>query len=287
MGPLIDSLATATAAQVIRNGSSSLLLSLRIALQGIETEKCSAGVIGRVLNSPIKGVINLVTENYLTKEDVGSQQLFQLMSQALVLATISIVWKLEQFNLSYGPRSGLDEVEDQRKQIFGFELILLLILKTGIIELIIKSIAEACGANSQQQVSIARFMKGLILILALLTAANGNQETLKTLALDLKDYLIEGLEDIQTFLNIASEAEKTSDTSSAINIFIQQALASLHDEDFDTLQQAYAEALEMIEANPELMDDDISQVTMFAEVINNALTRGSVELSRTTASLMI
>lgn len=284
VGPLLDALATATAAQVIKNGSSSLLISLRIALQGIESEKSKGGIIGKVLSSATKGVIDLVIGTYLTKEDVGSKQLLQLISQALILATISATWKLEQFNFSNGPVSGL---EGKRKQLFGFELVLLLILRSGMIELIAKSIAEACGAHNQQQESIAKLMKALILILTLLTAAKGSQATLKTLTLDLKDYLIEGLIDIQNFINNAAEAGKTGEQASAISIFVQQAIASLYEEDFDTLQQAYTETLQTIQANPEQMDADIAEITKFAEIIYNAFTQGSLDLTRMTTSLMI
>ena len=285
-GPIIDSLATAVAAQVMRKGSSSLLLSLRIALQGIESEKCKGGVIGKVLSSATKGVVDLVIKTSLANEDMGSREFFQLITQALTLITISVIWKIEQFNL-YQPGLQIDEAEDKRKHLFGFELMLLLILSTGVIEIIVKNVAASCGANTQQQDAIARLMKALILILALLTGAKGNQATLKVLVLDLKDYLMKGLEDIQNFINITAETEKSGEAASAINIFIQQALASLQEEDFDTVQQAYAGALEVIQATPLLMDADIEKVTEFAKIINRALEGSREFSSRTTASLMI
>jgi len=287
-GPIIDSLATATAARFIRNGSSSLLLSLKIALQGIESENSQAGVIGKVLNSIIKGVVGLTIGTSLEKEDIGSQKLFEAIVQALVLATISIIWKLNQYNLAYKPGLEFDEAENQRLQVFGFELILLLILRSGIIELIVKDVAATCGAKEEKQMQIAQWIKGLVLILALLTAGKGSQLTLKTLVSDLKDYLTEGLENIQTFLNEAMEAEKTDDQAIAISIFLQQAIASLEEEDFDTLQQAYSGALEVIQANPQMMNNDIEKVVEFAKTLFQAFEQASsVELSRTTASLMI
>ncbi len=288
LGPLINSLATATAAQAIRNGSSSLLLSLKMALQGIESEKCSAGVIGRVLSSSIDKITDLIIGTYLTKEDIGSKELFKLTLQALVLATISISWKFEQIDLINNTELKLDENENDRMKTFGFELILLLTLNTGIIQIVIKNIAAACGASELGQESIAKLIKGLVLILAILTGANRKQITLKMLVLDLKDYLIEGLEDIQTFVNKAGEADQISGQVTAISIFIQQAIASLQEEDFETLQQAYYGALDIVQANSKLMEEDIEQVTEFAAIISNAIARGSLEFSRTTtASLMI
>lgn len=283
---LVDTLATATAAQAIKIGSPSLLIGLRIALQGIESEKSKGGVIGKVLNTAVKGVTDLLVKTCLDREGASNKQLFQLISQALALTTISMTWYLERFNLGYIHGENEEEVESQRKQTFGFELILLCILRAGIVPLIIKNIAATCGVNENELELVTRVMKAFILILAILTAGRGNNEKMKTLSLDLKDDLIEALEDIQNFINKASEAGKTE--AGAVSIYIQQALASLQDEDFDTLFRAYSGALEEIQANPELMDKDIEEVTKFAEVINNAFTQGSIEqLNRKTASLMI
>lgn len=287
IGPLIDSLATATAAQVIKDGSAPLLLSLRIALQGIESESSKAGVIGKILNTATKGVTDLVIDAYLAKVDVGSKQLFQKLIEVLILCTISVCWYLNQFNLAYGASTGIDEAEDKRKKIFGFELMLLMLLRTGIVQLIVKNAVAACGADDQQQESIAKLMKAILLILALLTTAKGERATLKVLVLDLKNDLIEGLEDIQTFMNKAAEAEKTGENASATSIFVQQAIASLHEDDFDTLVQAYTGALEVIQGKPELLDDEIANVISFAQIIFNAMTQGPLEMNRTTASLMI
>ncbi len=286
LGPLIDSLATASAAQVLKNGSQSLLFSLRIALQGIEIEKSSGGVIGKVLSDTTKGVVELINGIYLAKEDVGSREFFKLMAQALILTTISITWKLSQCNLVYG---FVNESEDNDKgrKIFEFELILMMILKTGIIETLLTSLVEACGAPKNQQLEIAKFMKGLVLILILLTASKDDLAKLKLLTLDLKDDLIAGLQDLQIVINRAVESGKSGDKASSISIFIQQAIASLEDEDFDTLHSAYVSALEVIQANTKLMDQNIEEVSAFAETIYNAFTQGSMGLSRTTASLMI
>lgn len=284
VGPIIEALSTATAAQVIRQGSSSLLLSLKLALQGIELEKCSAGVIGKVLNTISNKVADCVVNSYLDKEDIGSKELFRLMCQVLILAVISIAWKLEQYHLTDESKLP-DDYERDRLKTFEFELILLLILKTGLMQTVIESLTAACGANSFGQGIVTQFMTPLILFLALLTGAKKDQSILKMLVLDLKDYLIEGLENIQIFINKIEEAgEKTSN----ITIFVQQAIASLQDEDFDTLREAYASALDIIDANAKLLDEDIEQVTKFAAIIFNAITQGSFELSqKTTASLMI
>ena len=285
LGPLLDSLSTVTAAQILKNGSPTLLLSLRLALQGIETEKCSAGVIGPILNAATQGITNLVLSTYLEKENVGSKQFFTWLTQALILATISVFWKIAQFNLF---TKEADKVEEERRQSLSFEWVLILILKTEIVQTIIKAIAKTCGANVVQQESIVKLMMALVLILALLTAAQGHKPTLKMLVLDLKEYLNEALEDLQTFINKAIEAQKTGDKASAISICIQQALASLADEDFETLYKAYQGGLEVIQATPEQMNNDINQVKFFADTIFNAFIQGSTELNRkTTAALMI
>lgn len=286
LGPIIDSLATATAAEAIRNGSPSLFVSLKIALQGIEIENCKAGLIGKVLNSATKGILDLIENVYLTKEDIGSRQLFKWIFQALILATISITWKLDHFN-KLGPSSEFNELGDRQNELFGLELAILLILKTGIIQLIVKDTAKSCGANAIQQESIAKLTKALILILVILTAAKGKSQSMKMLVLDLKDHLIEGLEDIQNFINEAIEKEKAGHQATTLSICIQQAIASLNNEDLDTLNKAYAGALEVIQADPKLMDEDIEKVTQFAELIDNAFIQGSLELHPATTSLMI
>ncbi len=286
LGPMIEALTTATAAKAIRQAAPSLLLGLKTALLGIESEKCAGGVIGKVLSSAVRDVTDSVESIFLAKEDVGSRQLFALLLQTLILATISVVWKLEQLNLSYAPNAQIDEVERLRKKVFDFELILLLILRTGIIELILKNAAETCGIPINQQDLMAKFLKALVFILALLTASKGQQAILKMLVLDLRDYLKTSLIDIQAFINKMEEAGNKSEKSTAISIYLQQALASLQDEDFDTLQKAYQGMLDEIQALPELMEEDIQKVRVFSNVIYNAFSEGA-EMNQTTVSLMI
>ena len=100
VGPLINSMAAATSAQAIRRGSPSLLLGLKIALIGIESEKSQAGVIGKTLSTIEKGVADLVIGTYLAKEDVGSREFFKLLSQALMLASISIIRDRLKFEMA-------------------------------------------------------------------------------------------------------------------------------------------------------------------------------------------
>jgi hypothetical protein len=287
IGPLIDALATAAAANILNSGSSSLLLSLRIALIGIEKDKSQAGVIGKTLSRITKGIVDLVIRNDLEKENVGRHQLFEGICQVLLLATISIGWKLSEINLCQGPQTGDNKAEDQRQQLFGFELILLLILKTEILELIVKNAAAASGAKPQQQASIAKMMKSLMLFLALLTAAKGSKNALKTLALDLKEDLVEGLLDIQNFINQAVEAEKSGDKAAHLSLFIQQAIVSLQEEDFDTLLMAYEGALELIQATSASIETELEEVRKFGELLYNAWVFSPSQVSRSTATMMI
>ena len=134
---------------------------------------------------------------------------------------------------------------------------------------------------------MAKFLKALVFILALLTASKGEQAILKMLVLDLRDYLKTSLIDnIQAFINKMEEAGNKSQKSTAISIYLQQALASLQDEDFDTLQKAYQGMLDEIQALPELMEEDIQKVRVFSNVIYNAFSEGA-EMNQTTVSLMI
>lgn len=285
LGSVINSLAVASAAQVLKKGTPALLLSLQIALQGIEKEESEAGIIGSTLNKATKGVVELVIHTFLGREDIGSRNLFKLMMQGMMLASIAITWKLKQFRLN--SKSDANTESDQENKLFEFEMILLLILKSGIIQEIVKNVSSTCGANENQQEIIGNLMKALLLILMVLTAANGNEKYLRSLVVDLKDYLIEAMSDIQNFVNIAREAEKTGDTAPVMNIFIQQALSSLQDENFETTFQAYSAALAEVKATPEMMVSEIEEIENFAELIYNAFTRGSIDLSRMTATHMI
>src|SRR5262249_22153473 len=127
-----------------------------------------------------------------------------------------------------------------------------------------------------------------IIMLAILTAARGDVKVLKTLTLDLREYLIKGLMDIQAFVNKAIEVGKTGEKALNATIYIQQAIVSLKEDDFDTLFEAYKGALELIQGNSELIDEEIEDVIAFADIIYNAFEQGTMQsLSRTTTSLMI
>ena len=68
LGPMIEALTTATAAKAIRQAAPSLLLGLKTALLGIESEKCAGGVIGKVLSSAVRDVTDSVESIFLAKE---------------------------------------------------------------------------------------------------------------------------------------------------------------------------------------------------------------------------
>lgn len=286
LGAYIEALKTATEAEVIRNGASSLLISLRIAFQGIEKEKCKGGIIGWTLNSISKGVIDLIEKAYLRNEDSGSKYYFQLLIQALTIATISISHYLTQPDIAYNDKSDLS-IEGLKAKNFGLELMFLMLINTQIVEFFVKDMARACGINEQQVGIITKLISGLILILAVVSAAGGDKTILKSLVFDLKDYLARSLEDVEAFINKLNESEIIDEKISSITIYIQQGLSSLQNEDFEILERAYAGALMGIESSPEKLEEDIEAVKQFSGIIYNAFVQSPFTTSRTTTSLMI
>lgn len=283
LGPVIHAIANAAAAQALRKGTPALLLSLQMALQGIEKESSESGIIGKGLETIINSVNDLIIKSILQKEETGSQELFKLIIQALALTSISVAWKIEQLNLTTNEDG--DEEELELNKLFGRGLILLMILRTEIVEKIVSKVASTCGADDTKKSIIAKLITALVAFLMILTLAKGSERRLRVMIIDLKDYLIVCLNDIQTFINFSNEDNKESQLST-MNIYIQQALSSLMEEDFETLVQAYNGALKEIDVNSEMMEEDIREVEKCAEIISNALMQGSLD-HRHTASHMI
>ncbi|MBS4165180.1 MULTISPECIES: hypothetical protein [unclassified Neochlamydia] len=283
LGPLISSLSAVTIAQTVKEAAPALLLSFKIALQGIEKEESSAGIIGKALTLSTQRLVDFFIRIHLLPEDQGNKQLLLMISRGLVLTTIALSWALTHFSFTYtSPLKEKDEKEQQRKQSFGIELALILTLKTGICQKIVGSFVSACGATAKQQQALAALILPLLFILSLLTVSRGNKKLLEELFLHLKAELVEGLENLQTFLpSLAGEPE------SIIGLYIQQATASLKEEDFEHLYQAYTGVLESIDATPSQLNEEIEDIIYFAETIYTAFRSGSKEFSHTTVSQLI
>lgn len=282
--PLIESLAVATAALVMRHGAPSLLLSARIALIGIEKEKSQAGVLGKTLSKLAKGISNFIIETDLSKEDVGSQQLFEAFVQILMISSIAILWNMTQHPMTH-ELVEYEESEEQHYQAFGVELILVLIFRTRIISLLTKNALFACGFNEKQYEDVVKMMHALIIVLSLLTSAK-TVELMQKFASNFKEDLIQGLEGALALIDRSQSTEKIENLSS-IKLYIQQALANLQEENFELLYKTYEEVLELLQSNPKIMQDEMEEVFKFSKTLSDAFWQGAVNFNQVTASQMI
>lgn len=273
LGSLIDSLAIVTTADILQKGSSPLFLSLKIALKGIESEKSKAGLIGRVLSLVIREIESIIVESGLDKNEVRNKDYIIYVIQVLVLVTIGMTQYFKKLNLA----KGKDE-DNLKNQIFGLELIIIMILKTKLIDFVVQDIVEGCGIKEQNQLVVAKLIKAFVVILSLLTIAGNNHQVLKSLWIDLKEYLKIHLSDIETYLELKGRSLE--------NIYIQDALVSLQDEDFDSLYQTYVNALEGLKAKPEDVSFEIEKIITGTEIVFNAFVEGNLA-NRSTTSLMI
>lgn len=280
--PILESLVLTSAADVIENTTPSLLMSLRIALQGIALEESPAGVIGVHLNNITKSIAGLVVNAPLSGNNAGTREFFLYLLYALEIAVIAALCCLEETDIK-NQLPVDDERDPEDPQLFELELILMMVYRTSVIETLIKHMLIACGIKEEGLKVTTQFLKGCVTLLSIFTAGRQDLKTMKTLCLGLKDYVRESLADIQKFI---ASLEQT-DHLSELSIYMQQAEISLLDEDMDALLTIYTEALGLIKCNPESIRADIEKVEPFARIIKRAFSSGWMNVNQATVAHLI
>ena len=278
--PILESLVLTSAADAIENATPSFLMSLRIALQGIALEDSPAGIIGVHLNTITKSIAGLVLNAPLSGNNAGTREFFIHLLYALEIAVIAALCCLEDAEIKNQlPNEDVSDPED----IFELELILMMVYRTGVIEALIKHMLISCGIKEVGLKVTTQFLKGCVTLLSILTAGRHDLNTIKTLCLDLKDYVRESLGDIQKFIASLEQIDHLSELS----IYIQQAEITLLDEDMDALLTIYTEALGLIKSNPESIRAEIEKVVPFAQVIKRAFSSGWMNVNQATVAHLI
>jgi len=278
--PILESLVLTSAADAIENAAPSFVMSLRIALQGIALEDSPAGIIGVHLNTITKSIAGLVLNAPLSGNNAGTREFFIHLLYALEIAVIAALCCLEDAEIKNQlPNEDVSDPED----IFELELILMMVYRTGVIEALIKHMLISCGIKEEGLKVTTQFLKGCVTLLSILTAGRHDLNTIKTLCLDLKDYVRESLGDIQKFIASLEQIDHLSELS----IYIQQAEITLLDEDMDALLTIYTEALGLIKSNPESIRAEIEKVVPFAQVIKRAFSSGWMNVNQATVAHLI
>ena len=278
--PILESLVLTSAADAIENATPSFLMSLRIALQGIALEDSPAGIIGVHLNTITKSIAGLVLNAPLSGNNAGTREFFIHLLYALEIAVIAALCCLEDAEIKNQlPNEDVSDPED----IFELELILMMVYRTGVIEALIKHMLISCGIKEEGLKVTTQLLKGCVTLLSILTAGRHDLNTIKTLCLDLKDYVRESLGDIQKFIASLEQIDHLSELS----IYIQQAEITLLDEDMDALLTIYTEALGLIKSNPESIRAEIEKVVPFAQVIKRAFSSGWMNVNQATVAHLI
>ena len=208
--PILESLVLTSAADAIENATPSFLMSLRIALQGIALEDSPAGIIGVHLNTITKSIAGLVLNAPLSGNNAGTREFFIHLLYALEIAVIAALCCLEDAEIKNQlPNEDVSDPED----IFELELILMMVYRTGVIEALIKHMLISCGIKEEGLKVTTQFLKGCVTLLSILTAGRHDLNTIKTLCLDLKDYVRESLGDIQKFIASLEQIDHLSELS--------------------------------------------------------------------------
>jgi hypothetical protein len=281
IGALLEGISTAVQAKTIRTAAPSIVLSLKFALIGVEKEKSEAGVLGKSLNKVIDSASGLIINHYLKEADSGSRSFFRMLMKAFYIILVSAFSYFKRLDLNEN-----DESEDKESnQLFGFELITLMILSTEALDIVLKKLVEIAGIKEKDKKQVLGLIKAVSLFLIIWGYAKGENKIRTNLLIDLKKYLISDLKETQTVLNQVIGIEKNEDLL-LINNWVKRALNDLQEENSESFSQINDEVLAYLQTSELGLNEEFELLEGFSKVIEKAFNT-KMQMGHLTASHLI
>lgn len=222
------------------------------------------------LQERLKAVIAIKKREKLDIRNTGAETMLKSLSQLTFLA-MEIVSTLLIEN-GIGPLPEKDEKEKRAAQEFSFELLLHLIEGADFLTRIFRSIAETTNTSSENQKLLAEILKTAAIVLCMIAASNGNDEKLKTLLLNFKHRLLPRFIYIENFTTKQLEdGIIKGEVAERIALYLSQAKLSFEAHDPDSLYEAFAGGLAMLEIASEDFSKDMKEIRNFAQEIKQRI----------------
>lgn len=188
----------------------------------------------------------------------GHPQLFQGMTQMLIIGLSSLVSELVDSGIGFIPTKS--EKEKEHATQFSFELLLNLAIGSKILKTLCTTLSKTCNTSEEYRTFIAEALHVVALMTLLTAASKGNEEKLITYLNTVKEALLESLDQLQAILPA------------------NQARLSLLKEDYKGFIESYHRTLELAQISHTQLLTEIKKNEKFTKLL---MSTGSEEITTT------
>ncbi|NGX42769.1 MAG: hypothetical protein K940chlam7_01056 [Chlamydiae bacterium] len=221
--------------------------------------------------------LNIATERKmkanLDTPNRGGEVMLKNLTEIALLGFAIAASVIEESGLGILPNK--DEAEVKLAKKFSFEIVLHLLTKTNVLTNIFRTIAQTTPTTEKNHKLIGDVLKLLAILLAIVTASNGNEDRLHALFTIFTPTIQEEIEKAEQYVSESLvEGTLKGTKGEGIALYLQQARIALELNDFDGFYTAFTGALELVGASPEQLNDNIKKVHELAETLQKAFTKG-------------
>lgn len=250
---LVDTMSLITTAMTLPDGVGPLLIGLALATIGLSSSDSQAAVVPPAISTLADSMTNFLGLDLLSHASVGQAQLAPLLLSTLFLAALSST-------------VGLSSTTNP----LTLNLILQVLLNSGIIEGVSTEIASVSGASAQAIPLVSTLYSLTTTALILQVLSQSDESLAKTLLSDLRDRITTSLDSVEQALS----------SSSFLSVNLQQIRIALEREDIEGFTIAMNQMKEELKTSE---DQDFSvQLREFESFIKQMLHY--LKLDKTTNS---
>jgi hypothetical protein len=276
LGPVIDSLALITNSFALKeNGAAPLFLGMNLARIASESSQSKAGFLGPTLSETFKEISRAILVSTHPKADSSSKEFFEsLITISLGLVAMGGLL-LNDLSKELLPKSD----KDYRSTInFFTDLAVTLLFSTTFFFDTFKMIAAAVGIPENKQKEASEIGTLIAKINFIQAAAYDNPNLMDYLLENSQKSILESLNKVSNFIGESVTQGILEGTSADLmNVQIQQAKMALERDDKRGFEDAFHEALILINSDPENLKKDMQKLYEFTSFFKEIFIAGMNE----------
>jgi hypothetical protein len=226
------------------------------------------------LNQIIDRVEHLIQQKKRGRLDApnhGNTLFLTNIMQLITLAITGAVALLAEQGLGATPAK--DEHEKRFAKEFSFDLMMHMVMGSGLTTHLFKAIAKTTGANETKQKIITEALEVSTFLIAVHAATKGNEDRMASLFESFSPKIGKSLDTIGNYINDEINSETISEgVSQELSLKIQQAKLALQNGEPKKFITVCKGALGLLNISPDLLEKNIKEIELFVNTLIEAMS---------------
>jgi hypothetical protein len=167
-----------------------------------------------------------------------------------------------------------DKGEQLNGRLSMLDLALRFTFSSDVALIVFKQIAKGSGADETSENQIAKILKMMALLNAILAALYGNPEAVAQMLTSFKKEMGEGLNDAQQLIDTKISKGASDEPVELASSLVQQGKVSLEEEDFESFMNAYAGFSDLLGLDSDSLKKEFKELKGISEILTKLLTSG-------------